>query len=149
MDLWTIRAVAALVLLSAVVLAWWHLRERRRHRRTELPPEQYDYYRRQFRRRIQVCMMLGLLAVLMAIESWVNHPLGATAVGIGMLLLLFWIMLLALVDALATRMHFNRLKNDYMVEQAKLEAEARRLRGAGGNGKPRGGLTEPEQEDAH
>jgi len=136
-DAWITRLVAAVILLSAGALAWWHLRVRRTHRRVDLPAAQYDFYRRQFRRRIQVSAMLGLLAVMLAAESWLETLLIQVLVWAGMLLLLLWIMLLALVDAVATRMHFDRLRSDYMVEQAKLEAEARRLRGVGGNGKPR------------
>jgi len=135
---WIVRIVAAMIFLAAGALAWWHLRVRRAHHQADHPPAQYDYVRRQFRRRIQISMMIGTLAVLLAVETWVRPPMVQILVGVGMLVLTLWIMLLALLDAVAARMHFGRLRNDYVVERAKLEAEARRLRGAGGNGKPRG-----------
>ena len=56
--------------------------------------------------------------------------------GIGMLLLVLWLGLLAGVDILATRHHFAGLRSGYLVEQAELEIETRRLRNLGGNGKP-------------
>lgn len=144
MEPWISTLVAVGILASAGALAWWHLRVRRTHRRTEMPTAQYEFYRRQFRRRIQVSTMLGLLAVLLAIETWVELPAVQLAAGGSMLLILLWIMLLALVDALATRFHYDRLRNDYIVERAKLEAQARRLGAAGGNGKPRGKAMEPK-----
>jgi len=147
-DPWITRLVALAILVSAAVLAWWHLRVRRGHRRSELPEVQYNFYRRQFRRRIQVSAMLGLLAVMLAVESWLTQPLIEVLVGAGMLLLLLWIMLLALVDALATRIHYDRLRGDHLVERAKLEAEVRRLRGVGGNGKPRGETSRRKNKDS-
>lgn len=136
MQAWITQLVALAILLAAGALAYWHLRIRRVHRESDLTPAQRDFYHRQFRRRIQVSAMLGILAVMLAAESWLTQPLAYVLIGLGMLLLLLWIMLLAVMDAVATRFHFERLRGDYLVERAKLEAEARRLRAAGGNGKP-------------
>ena len=71
MEQWITRLVAGVILLAAMGLSWWHLRVRRGHRRRELPPAQYDYYRRQFRRRIQVSTMLGILAVVLGLAGLV------------------------------------------------------------------------------
>ena len=49
--------------------------------------------------------------------------------------MVLWVALLALVDMWATKHHFGRLRHRCLVEQAKLEAEARRIRSVRGNGK--------------
>jgi hypothetical protein len=134
---WISTLVAAGILASAVALTLWHLRVRRSHHRADMPAAQYEFYRQQFRRRIQVSTMLGLLGLMLAVETWVERPQIQVLVGVSMLFMLLWIMLLAVIDALATRMHYARVRNDFIVERAKLEAEARRLGGVGGNGKPR------------
>ncbi|MBN1588882.1 MAG: hypothetical protein JW888_05150 [Pirellulales bacterium] len=151
MEQWITRLVAGIILLSAIGMSWWHLRVRRGHRRQDLSPAQYDHYRRQFRRRIQISAMLGILALTLAVESLIDaQPMIEILLGAGMLLLVLWIVLLALVDALASRAHFGRLRSDYIVEQAKLQAEAHRLRGTSslnGNGRSRGGPLGPGGED--
>jgi len=142
------RLIAAVILLASIGLACWHLRVRRGHRRGELSPAEYDFYRRQFRRRIQVSTMLGVLGVLLAIGSFVELPMVGVLLYVGMLVLVLWILLLALADAVASRAHFSRLRSDYMIERAKLEVEARRLRSAGGNGRSRGEPIGRENKDS-
>jgi hypothetical protein len=51
-----------------------------------------------------------------------------------MILLVCWVILLALVDAWATKHHFGRLRDKCMVEKLRLEAEVRRIQAAKGNG---------------
>ena len=53
----------------------------------------------------------------------------------GLILLVCWVALLALVDVWATKHHFNRLQHRCQIEQAKLEAELRRIQSVRGNGK--------------
>ena len=138
--------MAPRVTLAAVAMSWWHLRVRQGHRRSELPPAQYDFFRRQFRRRIQISVMLGMLAVALAADSWRHPRMVELLLLVVMLLLVAWIVLLALADAVASRLHFGRLRNEYVIEQAKLEAEARRLRSVGGNGRPRSNPMERGQD---
>jgi hypothetical protein len=147
MEQWVTILVAAAILAAAVTLSFWHLHVRRGHRRADLTPGQYDFYRRQFRRRIQISAMLGLLAVTLAGSSWPLPRLVEVLLLLVMLLLVAWIVLLALVDALASRLHFDRLRNEYVIEQAKLEVKARQLRSVGGNGRSRG--EPPHRGDGH
>jgi hypothetical protein len=147
-EQWVTRFVAGVILLAAMGMASWHFRVRQGCRRQDLPPAEYDFLRRQFRRRIQISAMLGILAVAMVIESFFDgQPFVEVLLGVGMLFLVLWIALLAVVDAVASRAHFGRLRSDYLVEQAKLQAEAHRLRGAGGNGRPRGEPLGPTKKD--
>ena len=140
-QFWTHAAFSSFVLLAAAGLTVWHVRAWREVRSLELPPEARNYHWRQFRRRIQCSAMLAVLAVLLFVGQWVESPplhsfsficyWGAT------LLLVVWLALLAVADIVATKYYFGRLRSDVIVEQAKLEAEAQRLRSLHGNGQSR------------
>ena len=43
---------------------------------------------------------------------------------------------------MATKFHFSRLHQDYLVEQAKLRCELRRIENSGSNGQKEGGTEE-------
>jgi hypothetical protein len=49
-------------------------------------------------------------------------------------LLVLWIVLLAVADMVSTRVFFGRMRNNFVIEQARLRAAAHRLRGADSNG---------------
>jgi len=88
-----------------------------------------DYRRRQYFRRMQTSTMLGTLAVAVFVGQWLTQPpwLGLVFWG-GVLLLLVWVGLLALADMLATKHYFGTLRHEHLVEQAKLQAELRRIK---------------------
>jgi hypothetical protein len=127
------------VLVSAAGLMIWHVWAWRWSQRQDLGPKERGFRWRQFRRRIQTSAMLAVLAVVLFIESWVASPVFKLAMGVGMLVLVCWLAALAVADFVATRHHLSRLQDGNLVEQVKLEAEAKRLRSLQGNGKPRGG----------
>ena len=126
------------LLLCATGLMISHLRTWRRLQQGELEAEEFDYHRRQFRRRTQTSGLLGLLAVAIFVGRLIlttGPPLLVLIFWIGVLLVLGWMALLALVDIWATKHHFGRLRQTYLIEEAKLQAELRRIRAARGNGK--------------
>lgn len=128
-----------------------HVRTWRRLRQQELGPDDYDYRRRQYRRRMQTSAMLGLLAVAILVGQLIALRIESRVLLLsywgGVLLVVGWVGLLAVVDMLATKHHFSRLRQGYLVEQAKLQAELRRIRAARGNGKPSKRDHEPESKD--
>ena len=65
MDLYSLALMSSLLLLAAVGLMVSHVRSWRAFQRTNLAAEEFDYRRRQFRRRMQTSAMLGILAVAM------------------------------------------------------------------------------------
>lgn len=100
------------------------------------------HYRLQFRRRIQVSTLLILLGVLIPLGDWLmvqrRNPLGITILWMIVLALALWIMLLAALDWLSTRMHVRATRaalSGLARKQRELEAEAERLRGRGSNGR--------------
>ena len=117
-----------------------HVRTWRRAQRQELDTEGLDYRRRQFRRRMQTSAMLGILAVAIFVGQLI--PEEATVLirvflG-GVLLVLVWVGLLAVADMLATKHYYGRLRQTYLIEQAKLHAELRRIQATRSNGKAAG-----------
>jgi hypothetical protein len=139
MDIGTVVVVSLLMLSAAVVLMVSHVRSWRACRQAELDAEEFEYRRRQYRRRMQTSAMLAVLAVAMLVgyvlTLWLGSKVFALAFWTGIILVVGWTCLLALVDIWATKHYFGRLRHDTMVEQAKLRAEIRRIQAFRGNGK--------------
>lgn len=132
----------ALILL-AVWLIRWHWAAWGRHR--DLPQgddRERRHYRLQFRRRIQVSVLLIVLGAMIPIGDWLmvqrRNILGVTIFWIAVLALALWIMLLAAIDWLSTRMYIRATRatlSGLARKQRELEAEAERLRNRGSNGR--------------
>jgi hypothetical protein len=139
MDISFVALVSVLLLLAAVGLMASHFRSWRICQRQELDPAEFDYRRRQFRRRMQTSAMLGIVAVAILVGHvltlWLRSPEFAALFCGAIILLVVWTCLLALIDIWATQHYFGRLRYDARVEQARLQAELRRLQALRGNGK--------------
>jgi UDP-N-acetylmuramyl pentapeptide phosphotransferase/UDP-N-acetylglucosamine-1-phosphate transferase len=139
MDDPSIALVSLCLLLFAAWFMFSHVRNWRAYQLQNLAPEDLDYRRRQYRRRMQTSAMLGLLAVAMfawkLLSEWLQSFWFSTVFLLAILLLLCWVGLLALVDVWATNHHFGRLRHRCAIEQAKLEVELRRAQSVRGNGK--------------
>jgi hypothetical protein len=129
---------AGFVLACAVGLMVWHVRSWRGQQSANLSPREFEYRRRQFRRRMQTSAMLAVVAAALPVGVWIL-PLWPK-VGVffwgGVLSLLMWIGVLGLADMWATKHYYGKLRDDYRIEQARLEAELRRIQGGRRNGKP-------------
>jgi len=138
-NIWLSILVSSFLLLCAVGLIISHHRTWCRLQQEQLGAEELDYRRRQFRRRMQTSAMLGLLAVALLVGQLISGPPLLVLLFWGaVMLVLGWVGLLALVDIWATKHHFGRVRQAFLAEEAKLQAELRRLKAAGGNGKARG-----------
>ena len=96
-----------------------------------------DYHRRQFRRRMQSSGMLGVLAVGIFLGQWIAEVARPAIVFIfwgGVALVVVWVALLAVADIVATKHHYGRLRQGVLIEQAKLQAQLRRMQEARRNG---------------
>jgi hypothetical protein len=113
-----------LVLCAAGLMAA-HVRAWRRARNEPMEPKERDYRRRQYRRRMQSSAMLGLAGVGILLAQVLPRPWNFFAL-CGVLLLVCWLILLAVVDMLATKFYFGRVRQRYLLEEVKLEAELRR-----------------------
>ena len=141
MNIWHSVLVSLFLLTCVAGLIRSHRRTWRRARQSELEAEEFDYRRRQFRRRMQTSAMLGVLAVALPLgdllANWVESNIFQAVYWGGVLLLVVWLGLLVLADVIATKYHFGRLRHAYLLEQAKLLVELRRAQVARGNGKAR------------
>lgn len=136
MEFWASLGFSLFLLLAAAVLMAWHVKAWRSAARRKQDARELDFHWRQFRRRMQCSAMLVFLAVPVFIGQWITGPpilvilfWGAT------LLIVAWLALLALADTIVTVHHFQGLRAECLIEQAKLKAEEKRLRAVGGNGK--------------
>jgi len=111
------------------VLFWRHWQQWRNREHDQLNPRDADFFRRQLRRRVQASAMIGMVGLAVLYGQTLSVSVGALAYWLVVVLVVLWIMLLALADVFATRMHLSRMRRDVLVEQACLEAELRRSRG--------------------
>ena len=131
-----------------MALMAWHIRAWESFRRREADAAEVNYRRRQFRRRMQTSAMLALAAIALGVGQpltvWVNSAWFTPLYWLAVLLLVGWMVLLAVVDAWASRVYYGRLQQQCRLEEIKLQAEVRRLQAVRGNGKP----DEPSQKPA-
>jgi hypothetical protein len=133
--------VLSLVLLAAAgVMMALHARAWRTLQNIcdELAPGELDYRRRQFRRRMQTSGLLGLLGLVLFAGQWIESPpfpIWAFALFWALVLVLvFWLGLLALADIVASQYFFGQVRHDYRVAEAKLRYDLKRLGQQNGNG---------------
>jgi len=146
--------LGAILLGCAVGLMSWHYRTWRAAQQRGLEAREYDYRRHQFRRRMQTTAMLGIVALalplgVLIIRYW--PKVGVFYWGV-VLLIVLWVILLAMLDAWTTHYYYGRLRDGFVIEQAKLQAELNRLQGGRRNGKPSSqrnpqGLPTPDDGD--
>jgi hypothetical protein len=139
-DLWQIAVLSVLLLLAAIALMAWHIRAWESFQRRAAGAVEFNYRRRQFRRRMQTSAMLGLSAIALGVGQpltvWLAAPWFVPVYWLAVLLLVGWTVLLALVDAWSSRVYYGRLQQQCRLEEIKLQAEVRRLQAVRGNGKP-------------
>jgi UDP-N-acetylmuramyl pentapeptide phosphotransferase/UDP-N-acetylglucosamine-1-phosphate transferase len=134
--------ISAILLATSVALVVRHVRVWKRLKAEELDEREYIFRYRQFRRRLQTSVMIGLMGVAIVVGQ-VLMDLGVSWRSkvwywIGVLGLLLWILLLAVADAVATSAYYSRERSDLAVEHAKLQVELRNARERAGrrhNGK--------------
>lgn len=125
-----------LALIRHHVVAWC------RHKDDpDLEAPDRDFFRRQFRRRVQTSGMLVLLGLMLpvgdALLVWGREPLTATLFWLGVLLITLWVMALAAGDWLLTRIHARgtiATLAQIELKKQELEAEVARLRAHRQNG---------------
>jgi hypothetical protein len=103
----------SLVSSVGVAMVIWHVLQHRVHQDDgSLSRVEQRFFEQQYRRRMQTSALavtlgalIGLLGYIPALES---SPIFATSYVMGLLLLSLWLILLALSDAIASRVNSNR-----------------------------------------
>lgn len=127
------------VILLAVGLLVSHWRTWRSTMTQAAGEAERNYQRRRFRRRMQTSAMLALAGVALVIGQLIPPRMFPTLFVFfwtGVVLLLFWVVLLALADAAATRNHVGRLQRERSAERSRLEEELLRLKRQRQDGPP-------------
>lgn len=144
MDILSWLLISGILLAASAGMIVSHLRTWRQVQRDaeKLEEDELDYRRRQFRRRMQTSVMLGVIAVLLLAGRWVQSPplppwVFALYLAV-LLLLVLWLALLAGADVISTKLYFGRLRNRYKLEEARLQGELRRAQRTRSNGRAAG-----------
>jgi hypothetical protein len=132
---------AAVLAACALGLMLWHVRSWRAALRRPPEPAELEFLRRQYRRRMQSSLLLGLLAISLPLGHWFLlkqwSKVGALYWGL-VLLVLAWVGVLAVADIWATKFFFGRLRDRYRLEQTRLQAQLRQIRRTREAGKSNG-----------
>jgi hypothetical protein len=116
-------AFSAFLLALSALLVLFQLRTRRAAARQELSERDRGFFRRQFRRRIQIDAMIGLVGVAVLGGIWVTAPRTQLLYWSGVLLVAVWIGLLAIADMASTRAHWQRLHRRHVADFTALRAD--------------------------
>lgn len=109
------------------------------HRRTwraaqesaDLSARSRRFAQAQYRRRLQASGMIGVIGTIIALWPVVPREPGPMMFYTAALLAgCVWIMLLALLDLLATRHYYRRLRDEQLAKHVEMALEIRALQGA-------------------
>ncbi len=132
---------------ALVVLGAWLIRWHRSAWNSQRDDDSHDdrekrHYWLQFRRRIQVAVLLIVLGIMIPLGDWLTaqnkDPLWFTVFVLAVLAIALWVMMLAMLDWLSTRMHVRATRATLAGldrKRRELEAEVERLRGNRSNGR--------------
>jgi hypothetical protein len=120
-------AIAAL----GVLLLVWHRRTWQTVRSTVTEAGELRFHRRRYLRRLQTSGLLVVLGMALEGGQWIaadRHPSLFVFFWCAVSLLAAWMIVLALCDAIATRLHLNDQLRRQVIERAKLNAELTRIK---------------------
>ena len=82
----------------------------------DFPEAERDFYRRQFRRRMQGSAIIGIVGLLLPLGGWIADGMLNLAYLALLLALVGWMLMLGLADLVATRPHFERVREHLLAE---------------------------------
>ena len=132
-----IIASLAIVVLAAGLMVW-HLQAWQNAKLAGLDPQERAFRFRQFRRRMQISVMVGLIGIGSAVGQWLMiKPYRLLAIDYGPMTILFvwlvivvlaaWVIALALVDVWATRVYFGRIRHELFLKQTTLKTKLQQM----------------------
>ncbi|MEZ6032345.1 MAG: hypothetical protein R3C17_04580 [Planctomycetaceae bacterium] len=120
--------VGAFVWFFGIAMVTWHVWRRRRFLNDlDVSPTELKFLEQQYRRRMQTSALTITLGALISMCDYLpqfrTSPGFAAAYVMGLLLLSMWLVLLALGDAVASRVHMSQtLRKNRQTRQALQEA---------------------------
>ncbi len=115
-------------------LLWRHVRVWNSIKSSDFGASDLDFFRRQFRRRVQTTCTMGAVATCLGVFPFISNEIAALILMIVVTLLVFWISFSALLDLMSTRSFLAETHQSQQRERAKLEAEIKKLRTSERNG---------------
>jgi len=121
-------AMGAVVWLFGIAMVAWHVRQRRNAvNDAGLPPAELKFVEQQYRRRMQTSALTITLGALIAMSDYLpqfrTSPGFAAGYVATLLLLAMWLVLLAMGDAFASRVHLQQsLRKNRQTREALQEA---------------------------
>lgn len=123
----------------AAALLWFHVRSWKSSQLQGFDPVELAFRQRQFRRRMQTSSMLLLLGAAILAGYWLPREWPNVFVFVfywcGVSLWTLWIILLALGDALLSRLHLRGDFRQRQIDHARARAELHRTTSSKRNGK--------------
>ncbi|MEX0938000.1 MAG: hypothetical protein WDZ59_09060 [Pirellulales bacterium] len=124
--------VSAMLLIVSAGLILWHLIEWRKVGAPAQAGRYRDFVWRRFRRRVQASGLIGVIGLMILASRWIDDRRLELAWWLAILLFLFWLLLMALGDALSSRNYYQGEHRRNLAEQEKLHTEIRRAETTGG-----------------
>ncbi len=121
-------SVGVVVAFAGMLMIAWHVRQRRQHRKdADLSPTDRLFYEQQYQRRLQTSALTVTLGALLSLcenlPAFRQSPRFAAGYVLALLVAACWLILLALSDALASRVHLSQsLRRNRRARQALQES---------------------------
>ena len=123
----SINIFSFVVVVMSSVLGVWHIRTWEAIKATKPTRRELNFAWRQTLRRIKVSAMLALVGVAAFVSQFFDNPVPQFGIWAMVVLLVFWMILLAVIDAVAIRRHFAQIRSGQHAEQAKLHDEFQKM----------------------
>jgi heme exporter protein D len=133
--MWTNLAFAVFLIVVSAVLLCTHVRAWRETQRGDSDDKAVDFLRRQFRRRMQASLMIGVVGLTVIAGLWIEEGVISVFYWSGVLLIVVWIAILAIADLVNSRFYLNQIRDQHATERAALQAEVDRIRRRDANGR--------------
>jgi len=118
---------ASLLVAIATALMIWHARSWRAAQALPEDSPERAFAWRQFRRRMQTSGMIAVLGLAIFVGYFVRSPAWIGPYWLGVLALLGWVLLLALLDIGAIHRYYGSLRAEHRLQMAALEARLRQF----------------------
>jgi len=140
-------AFAALLFAVSALMITCHVVSWRRLERAGCDDGAREFFRRQYRRRMQASAMIGFVGIAIIGGIWVRDPIYTIAYWGCVAIVVLWMGLLAVADMLSTRSYYWRLRREQIAEHASLQADLKRIRSREGNGRPKTSPGDPSDHE--
>lgn len=132
--MWSHLVFAAFLLVASGMLLWMHTRAWRAARSDELGEQEFDFRRRQHRRRMQASAMIGIVGIAVVVSLTIEDTMISAILWLVVLLLVVWMLLLAVADMVSSYFYYHQIRVQHTAEHALLQSQLERIRRREGNG---------------